>query len=1010
MRMIPVRRISATLVLALCLSLSWTDTVDAQATQNVTFRFFPSAVGGERAFVPGTFNGWGQPYTTGSCIAPGHPSQMTFDAVNSVLLLTVPLTVGETVEYKFQIHFNTEGTNCQWFSDPLNPRLNLADNGNSVLTIADPMVFETAEELLPSGRIKTFSTGLFSTSTLADIRFFVNGVEHTDGLNFYDTTTGIFRFPVAQELRAGAQFIIEATDEMNRTVRDEIGAIQPPIDWVSPPFSTVKENYLLIAELTRLDGTIDPALTEATLIRNGSTFATVAVTNGRMETTVVLEQGDNVFELKASLPEGEFTSATLTVSRRLPPLERAFISAFVSGGSNNVQVLLSTTSQAPGGVTTSWTFDEQASTTSVSSLSMNDLQATASAAGPGELYFNVTATRSDGETDFMRVAVLVDDAGNAQQMRYEQNASWIKNAVVYEIFPLSFGPRSSGTPTNPSNRLQQITQELDYIAEMGFTAIWFMPIMTNQSMDPISGGYNITDLKTVDPNLGTNADFKALVDRAHELGLHIIMDITPNHVSPVHPWVQSLRNGGPFSSFIQTEPNNHTSGLDDRGANLAEVWQDLGNGKRYRKYDGFGDLANVNWADDDLQASMLEVFQFWVEEFGIDGWRFDVYWGPWRKWGPDRFGVPIRQLMKRIRPDAWLLGEIAGTGTNTEVYYADSANGKAVVGGLDSGYDWEFFWSGIRGSYSASNYHTRAFLNGFYPGPNARPFRFLENHDETRVAKVVANANRIKVMTGFLLTTTGIPMIYQGQEVHFGAGSGDTRRSSVNWNTPDNGEFARLHQRLAQMRRQFKAFGTQDLERLTVSTGSVYAAVRPYQDQNAVVAINFASVPQTITIDAGPSLKMSTDGPVPYYDLAADTVASYLGGFSVTIPPYETLVYITSDAPGFVLPDLPQLPFGALYTGNDSFSEIPETVSLDQNYPNPFRSSTTIRYRIAKPSNVRLRVFDILGREVATVYDGFRSAGTYEAFFETQDLPVGMYIYRLETAGLTLSRTMILLR
>ncbi len=986
--------------------------VSAQATQNVTFRFFPSAVGGERGFVPGGFNGWGQPYLPGTtaCIAPGHASQMTFDPSSGVLLYTIPLQIGQTYNYKIQIHFNTDGTNCQWFTDPLNPRVNSADNNNSILTVADPMTFQTAEELFPSGRVKTFSTGIFSTMPVTDIRFFVNGVEHTDGLNFFDATTGIFRFPLTQELRSGAQFIVEATDGGGRTVRTEIGAIQPPIDWLSAAFSTVKDTYPLSADITRLDGTIDPALTEATLVQNGATVGVVAVSNGRMETVATLDLGDNDFELSATLAEGTFTSATLTVNRRRRPLERALVTDFVSGGNFNVQVALSSTALAAGSLSTAWFFDEQASTTTISSLSMDGMQATGVATGPGELYFNVSIMASSGENDFLRVAAIVSESGNVQRMRYEEHASWIKNAVVYEVFPLSFGPQSFGSPTSPSDRLNEITSELDYIADMGFNAIWFMPIMKNQSMTPVSGGYNIVDFKTVDPNYGTNDDFKSLVTRAHQLGIRIIMDITPNHVSPVHPWVTSLANSGPFSSFIQTEPNNHTSGLDGRGANLAEVWQNVGNGKRYRKYDGFGDLANVDWADDDLQSTMLEIFQFWVEEFGIDGWRFDVYWGPWRKWGPDRFGRPIRNLMKRIRPDAWLLGEIAGTGNGTEVYYADSGNGNPVIGGLDSGYDWELFWNGIRGNYSASNYHNQAWKGGFFPGPNARPFRFLENHDETRIAKAVTNKNRIKVMTGFLLTTTGIPMIYQGQEVHFGGGSGDTRRTSVNWNTPDNGAFGSLHQRLIQTRRQFPAFGTQDLVKLPVSTGSVYALVRPYMDQNAVVAINFASVPQTITIDAKADLKMSTDGPVPYYDLKADTVASYTGSFRATIPPYETVVYITSDNPGLQLPDLPRLPFGAVYTGAETITEIPDAVTLDQNFPNPFSSSTSIRYRISHASPIRLDIYDLLGRHVTTVVDGFRSAGTYDAELDLGGLAGGMYFYRLVTDDGTLSKTMTMLR
>ena len=90
--------------------------------------------------------------------------------------------------------------------------------------------------------------------------------------------------------------------------------------------------------------------------------------------------------------------------------------------------------------------------------------------------------------------------------------------------------------------------------------------------------------------------------------------------------------------------------------------------------------------------------------------------------------------------------------------------------------------------------------------------------------------------------------------------------------------------------------------------------------------------------------------------------------------------------------------------------ELPGTFALDQNYPNPFNPVTTIQYTLGAASNVKLTVFDVLGRKVATLVDGTQPTGTYEVTFEATDLPSGLYLYRLETATHTFTRSMMLLK
>lgn len=980
---------------------------------DITFRYIPDASSNVvRAYVPGDFNGWDISVTS--------PAQMTFVDSLDQYTYTRSFTIGST-EYKINIHHNASGTQNTWLTDPLNPESNPADHNNSVLTVTDPMVFQPATELNANRLIDAVSAGVFSSRGIAELTFEVNGIPR-DGFPHFDAQSGIFRYVLNQPITAGSQFKIVATDSAGTTVSAEIGEINQPVSWLTNDYETFIAEAAVRGSITRQDGTMDPDLTEATLILNGQE-STVPVENGAVRADVALDLGANELLLRAHVNGSTSTSDTLLVTRRRHPLADSVVTAIVGGGGRNFSISLS---PAPGYTSNdygaaSWSFDSTASTVALNGPIIFQLDGKAiegTASGPGELYFDVAVESFDGVKDVFRVAVIVEADGTVRSMQYDETASWVNKAVVYEIFPLSFGPsEASGTAASPGRRFDEITAELDYIAQMGFTTLWFMPIFENQIMDQLSGGYNITDFYNVDPKLGTNEDFKELVDRAHELGLRVILDITPSHTSPVHPWVESLRALGedsPFYEHIQTTPNPHNRGLDNRGANLAEIWHTEGGRNLYRKYDGFGDLTNVNWDDDDLQAAMLDIMAYWVREFDIDGWRFDVYWGPWRRYGPERFGRPVRQLMKRIKPDAWLLGEIAGTGPSTEVYYADDENGKSVVGGIDAGYDWNFYHNAIRGTYAdLRTYDTYAHNNDFWPGPNARYFRFLENHDETRIAKVFAsNPDRVLPLTGFLLTTTGIPMVYQGQEVNFGSTGSDFsgRRRPVSWQTARNGEFARLHQELSHVRISYPAFWTQDLTTLKRSDG-VYAYVRPHLDENAVVAINFSGDTRTVALNPTPHVEMTTDGPITYSRLFSGTSITddELDGFEFVLEPYETAVFITALDAALHIPNLPELPFGAVYTGSDRAApELPARATLHPNYPNPFNPATLIPYSLPSGGQVRIEVYDVLGRRIAILVDAVRPAGRHELTFEAGNLPSGTYVVRLQAAGATDTRILTL--
>ena len=135
-------------------------------------------------------------------------------------------------------------------------------------------------------------------------------------------------------------------------------------------------------------------------------------------------------------------------------------------------------------------------------------------------------------------------------------------------------------------------------------------------------------------------------------------------------------------------------------------------------YCAFSDaLLNYNWSDLDARKYMIDVYDKWVSDFNIDGFRFDVYWGVHRKYGENNMGIPVRTSLKHIKPDILLLGEDDGTGVGTEVLYADQNEG------LDASYDFAMYFNAVRdftfNSSGVNTLDTRLSNNGYYPGENS---------------------------------------------------------------------------------------------------------------------------------------------------------------------------------------------------------------------------------------------------------------------------------------------------
>jgi glycosidase len=344
----------------------------------------------------------------------------------------------------------------------------------------------------------------------------------------------------------------------------------------------------------------------------------------------------------------------------------------------------------------------------------------------GEYYLSLRVSDEAGREDTSTTYFVVEN-GKARIPDYDhENPAWLETAVVYGVVPFLFG----------SPAFQAIGTRLDDLADLGVNAIWLGPI----NLHPVDDyGYAVEDYFRLDPAYGTEEDFRALVQAAHQRGIRVLMDFVPNHTSNTHPYFLDAQERGRESNYWDFYDRDETG--------------------NYTHYFDWTNLPNLNYDNPEVRQMMIEAFSYWVRQFDVDGFRVDVVWGIrerypefWPKW---------RRALKRIKPDLMLLAEA----TAREPYYFEN--------GFDVAYDWTYqpggwawdvVWDAYKYRLLAYNL-TDALTNrpeGF--DPDAVIFRFLNNNDTGERFITRHGEGVTRVATALLLTLPGIPCLYIGDE------------------------------------------------------------------------------------------------------------------------------------------------------------------------------------------------------------------------------------------------------
>ena len=379
---------------------------------------------------------------------------------------------------------------------------------------------------------------------------------------------------------------------------------------------------------------------------------------------------------------------------------------------------------------------------------------------------------------------------DSEQSILRTGNEWWRGGVIYQIYPRSF----SDSNKDGIGDLNGITKRLDYVVKLGADCIWLSPFFKSPMKD---FGYDITDYCDVDPMFGTLEDFDALMRRAKELGLKLMIDQVFSHTSDQHPWFKesrSSRENPKAEWFIWAEskpdgspPNNWLSVFG------GSAWQWDTRRCQYYLHNFLASQPDLNFHNEEVQAQILAVAKFWLDR-GVQGFRLDTAnfyfhdkllrdnppWGDrprtdgtvplnnpyarqkhvYDKTRPENLGFlkRLRALLDRY-PETTSVGEIASD--DPFVTIAEYTSGNA---GLHMAY----LFNLLSPEFSAQ--HIRSTVEGLEGLiGNGWPCWSFSNHDVMRVLTRWGGANPpealAKVLFALLLSLRGSVCIYEGEEL-----------------------------------------------------------------------------------------------------------------------------------------------------------------------------------------------------------------------------------------------------
>lgn len=323
--------------------------------------------------------------------------------------------------------------------------------------------------------------------------------------------------------------------------------------------------------------------------------------------------------------------------------------------------------------------------------------------------------------------------------------------------------------------LRGIGQHLDYLAELGVTAVWPTPVYQNLGLESYHG-YHCTDYYAVDAHYGSMAELQGLVAKLHARGMKMILDTVPNHVGPLHPWVTDE----PAPDWFHGTAAHHPGAEYDFKA-LVDPHSTVKS--RTGTLTGwFADsLPDMNTNSPAVAQYLRQNAVWWIEETGADGLRIDTY-----PYVNRAFWQEYDAELKRLFPKLTEVGEIEDGDPAITSFFAGGRANTAGDGTFDTGLYTPFDYPGyyaMRGALTGTKPMTALpeTLRSDMLYPDARRLvTILGNHDQPRFLSLPgADAARLRMAYGLMATMRGTPQIYYGDEVAMSGGDDPENRKDM---------------------------------------------------------------------------------------------------------------------------------------------------------------------------------------------------------------------------------------
>jgi len=426
---------------------------------------------------------------------------------------------------------------------------------------------------------------------------------------------------------------------------------------------------------------------------------------------------------------------------------------------------------------------------------------------------------------------------NTTKLAYPPSWSYVSN--IYEVNIRQY---------TPSGTINEFSTHLPRLQQMGVDILWIMPVQpigAKARKGSLGSYYSIKDYMGINPEMGSMEDWINMVQKAHDLGMKVILDWVGNHTAFDHYWTVNHPE-----YYVRDEKGQIKSPVDD-----------------------WSDVADLNYDNKEMRQAMIQNMKFWLDASHIDGFRCDVAYMV-----PTDFWQDARRQLEMAKPGLFMLAEAEDMGLHKEAF--------------DMSYGWKFHHLTVdiaKGKKNVNDIRTYIEEMKLWP-PNAFTMYFTDNHDENSWQKTTqeryGDAHDAFAVLSFGMK--GMPLIYSGQEANNAKVLRFFDKDTLDLSSFPKADF---YARLIKLKKQELALmhGERGGELINVPNGkdeSVFTFLRRKESSKVLFVLNLSAKAQKVKLNS-----MDIEGnAVSIFDSKGSPVA-IKNGMSITLAPWQYIVY-----------------------------------------------------------------------------------------------------------------------